>query len=178
MNLYQGSEDQQRLETQKHYTSSFISLPNSNSISVHQVLFLRSKHQCPPKVLHQHIYLSQLTALCQSAQFHRSHKELQYTAMRFLVYSLYGLQKKCNSTTHCKADQYICAVIEEFFITCPFTTCFSKTSFLLCLLLPNFTKVLHYFALDFHPCPRSFRCLPQPNSIELLNFQRMLMFLF
>ena len=42
--LTQGREDQQRLETHKHCTASYISKPSSASCNVHWVLFILSKH--------------------------------------------------------------------------------------------------------------------------------------
>ena len=55
----------------------------------------------------------------------------------FWCVSLYGLPRKWSSTMQCKANQYNCVISEESFITCPFTACFSRTSFYLCLLHRN-----------------------------------------
>ena len=72
-------------------------------------------------VLPQHMSLSQLTSLCQSAQVCRSGKKLQHTIRRFLVHFSLWNPDKCHSTMQCKADQYSCVVSKESFIMCPFT---------------------------------------------------------
>ena len=66
--LSQASKDQRRNETHKHCTASCTSKPSSASVTVHRVLFIPPPNiTCPPCVLPQHVCLSQLTSLCQSA---------------------------------------------------------------------------------------------------------------
>lgn len=128
--LSQGSKGQQRCETHKHGTASSISEPSSASITV---LLLPPNISCPPRVLPQCACLSQLTSLCQVARIRRSGNRLQHTTRFFLVgFSLWS-SDKCSSATQCKADQYSTSLAKNS--SCVLSRgCFSRTSFLLCLL--------------------------------------------
>ena len=106
-----------------------LAVPASQALSpsLCGVLFIPSKHHVSsmgltsPRVLPQHVCLSQLISLCQSVQVHGSSKKLQHTTRSFLVHFSLWSPDKCSSTTQCKADQYMCVVSKESFITCPFT---------------------------------------------------------
>jgi len=74
------------------------------------VLFITSKRHCPPRVLPQHMHLSQLTSLCQLARVLGSSKKLQHTTRSFLVcFSLWS-PNQCRSIKQCKEDQYMCVL--------------------------------------------------------------------
>ena len=98
-----------------------------------------------PWVLPQHVHLSQLTSLCQSAQVRGSGKKLQHTTRSFFgSVSLYGVSTNAAQLRNARWTQCMCVVSKESFITCPFACCFSSTSFHL--------TFLREFALAFHTC--------------------------
>jgi hypothetical protein len=84
--LSQGSEDQRRWETHKRCTASCTSKPSSGSITVHRVLFIVSLGiTCPPRALPEHLHLSPVMSLYQSAGVIRSDKKLWHTTRSFLL---------------------------------------------------------------------------------------------
>ena len=87
-------------------------------------------------VLPQHMRLSQLTSLCQSAQVCRSSKKLQHTTRSFLVHFSLWSPDKCSSTMQCKIDMHVLSkkIFHHVSFSC---VCFSRTSSLLCLLQLN-----------------------------------------
>jgi hypothetical protein len=115
------SKDQQRHETGKLCTASFISKSSSASSIVHHVLFILPPNTTyPPWVLPQQTCLSQLTSLCQSAGICGSSKTLQTPSEVFLVcFSLWN-SDKWSLTMQCKVDQYMHVISEESFIKFPF----------------------------------------------------------
>jgi hypothetical protein len=131
-------EDQQRLKTNKLCTASSVSKPSSTSVTVHRAPFILLPNiTCPPWLLPQHVCLSQLTLLCQSARVCRSCKKLQQITRSVLAcFSLWS-PNKWSSSTQCKVDRYMCVIREESFLTILSHTCFSRTSFPLCPLQLN-----------------------------------------
>ena len=120
--ISQWSEDQQRLKPNKHCTTRSRSKPSLASVIVCWTLFIHPPNiTCFPRFLPQHLYLSQLTSLCQSARVHRSITKPQHTARRFLVHFSLWSPDKCSSTTQCKGDWYMHVISREPFITCLFT---------------------------------------------------------
>ena len=114
--LSQQSKDQWRHETHKHCTASSISKPSSASIYLYS-----STITCPPWVLPQHMCMSQLTSLCQSAQVcWSSEKATAHHQKIFLVWLSLWNPGKWSSTMKYKADQYMHVIREESFITCLF----------------------------------------------------------
>ena len=163
--LSQESKDQQRLETNKHCTASSISKPNSVPVTVFWVIFICLAHiKCSSGIFHQHVCLSHLTSLCQSAQVHGSSKKLQHTTRNAFL-SMEPWQMQLSYTMQ---DGPIHVFLgknpSSRVLSC---VCFSRTFSLQCLLHLN---VPSWVCLSLSPVSTSanpsFVCLPQINTIQ------------
>jgi hypothetical protein len=121
---------------------------------------------CPSGVFPQHMSLFQLTSLCQSARVCRSSKKLQHTTRSIWCISLYGVPTNGAQLHNVRwaSTPYLYKV---YFIVCPLHACFSKTSFLLCLLQGNSPSRVCLGLLPVSTSGKhSFTCLPQQNTIQ------------
>jgi hypothetical protein len=125
---------------------------------------------CPPPVLpqHQHMHLSQLTSLCQSAWVFRSGKKLQHITRSFWCVSLYGVPANAAQLCNVRRTK-ACMLLSKNPSSLGLSrACFSRISSLLCLLQQkhSFTS----WPLSFTPVStltkHSFTCLPQQNTIQ------------
>ena len=90
--------------------------------------------------------------LCQSPQVCWSSKKPWHTTRSFLVCFFLWSPNKWNSTTQCKADQYMHVTREEPFIASPFACLLCRTSFYLCLSQLNIPSPV---CLSLSPVPTS-----------------------
>jgi hypothetical protein len=136
-------------------------------------IFIPPNITCPPRVLPQHVSLSQLTSLCQLAQVQASSKKVQQTTRHFggpfsfRSSDKYSLAKKCK------------VVLVKNLSSCVLScACFSRTSFHLCLLQPNVTSwICLNLSLVSSSGKHSFSCLSQQKHHPTqLSFQRNLKF--
>lgn len=124
------------------------------TVSLHHCLsspiYIPSNISCPPRVLPQHMRLSQLTSLCQPTRVWGNCKicstPLDFFFFFLVHFSLWS-PDKWSSTMQYKVDQHMCVFSNKSFIT--FITilshaCFSRTSFHLCLFQWNI--FFHVFA--------------------------------
>ena len=93
--------------------------------TLHTCLYTQAQltlHHCPESIhLLSPEILPQLTSLCHSAQVAGAAGSCSTPPQVFSVHFSLWRPDKCNSTTQCKADQYMRVVSKDSFITCPFT---------------------------------------------------------
>jgi hypothetical protein len=123
----------------------------------------------------QHVNLSQLTSLCQSAKVRESGN--YSTAPKvFWCVSLYGVPTNAAQLCSVRGTNTGRLLTENSSSHVLSLTCFSKTPFLLCLLQLH---ILSWVCLSLSPVSTSakcfFMCLPQQNTIQQ-TFQRPLKF--
>jgi hypothetical protein len=141
----QRREAHQRHETHKCCPASSLSKPSLAPATVCPVLFIPSEHHvsstvpASAQVLPQHVHLSQLTSLRQSAWVHWSDKKLQHTTRRFffLYISLYRVPTNAAQLHHVRQTNPCVLLAKTPSSRVHSRACFCRTSSLLRLLQRN-----------------------------------------